>query len=843
MKRKISLLLAVFLLLACLPWVAPPAQAAKKAAESRGIAIVFDNSGSMYYPGEKAWCRATYAMEVFASMLNQGDVLQIYPMWPIETGGKTYTMDSPLQITDVSQAKLIREIWTPDAGGTPIETIDAAAAGLKKLTADKKYLIVLTDGDTFHKGGTGMSKADTTKALDEKVNLYAGNGMAMMYLGIGEKACIPSVQQSGNFVKAHASDTAKVLSTLTDMCNQIFGRDTLPKNRISGKSIEFDISMSKLIVFVQGTDISGLKLNGNSISNPVSVQDTKYSTLGAGGRDNAQDTSLQGMIVTYEDVAAGTYTLEYTGKESSIEVYYEPNADLAFVFTDAEGCTVNPNELYEGEYLVSFGMKDAKTGQLIESDLLGKPSYQGSYSINGQSTPITADGFSGQVQIPLAMGDKFEAELTVTYLSGYKISKDSSDFGWPEGGIQVAAKPAGDLKIEVTGGEAEYSLQELEKGAPYEVRVLYQGEPLTGEALKTALTMNADGSNAKIVAEFAEDHCKLYLKYPNPDAPQDTTCGEGSFQLFATYAAQGTAESNANKSVTYNIKDDYSPLKLELVVPQDYIVIKELEQTKAITVKLTMNGAMLTAEEFAAVKLDVDCGGIKHTVTPNETDSSYTIQFKATDGITKGDYPIKVTGTFTDKIGRESRVGAESRVTLSPIPIWLKWVIGLGIALILFILIWMIMHIKMMPKNVRTDSLACMLSVGGRNVSENAEFKVRRDGKTLRVETTYGGETVGIRISELVPGQGSYLCTPNKRRSMLTRNPISGISGTGDITMVDVNGVTYQYQAATARLVPDDDQQRPYKISNGCSVAFDGKMLFEGKTKKFHADIPIVYNK
>jgi hypothetical protein len=61
--------------------------------------------------------------------------------------------------------------------------------------------------------------------------------------------------------------------------------------------------------------------------------------------------------------------------------------------------------------------------------------------------------------------------------------------------------------------------------------------------------------------------------------------------------------------------------------------------------------------------------------------------------------------------------------------------------------------------------------------------------------------------------------------------------------MIDVNGVTYQYEAATARLVPDDDQQRPYKISNGCSVAFDGKMLLEGKTKKFHADIPIVYNK
>lgn len=46
---------------------------------SRSIAIVFDNSGSMYMQGNKAWCRATYAIEVFASMMNVGDVLRVYP--------------------------------------------------------------------------------------------------------------------------------------------------------------------------------------------------------------------------------------------------------------------------------------------------------------------------------------------------------------------------------------------------------------------------------------------------------------------------------------------------------------------------------------------------------------------------------------------------------------------------------------------------------------------------------------------------------------------------------------------------------------------------------------------
>ena len=81
-------------------------------------------------------------------------------------------------------------------------------------------------------------------------------------------------------------------------------------------------------------------------------------------------------------------------------------------------------------------------------------------------------GFSGSADIPLKMGDKFEAELTVTYLSGYTISKDARDFGWPEGGIQVAPRPAGDFKIEITGGADSYSLKELENGSPYIAKIV-----------------------------------------------------------------------------------------------------------------------------------------------------------------------------------------------------------------------------------------------------------------------------------------------------------------------------------------------------------------------------------
>ena len=420
MKKIISLFLAVILLFTCV-LVGTTTVYAAKTKSSRGIAIVFDNSGSMYDAGDQAWCRATYAMEVFASMLNSGDTLQIYPMHPITVGDKEFTMQNPLQITDAAQASTIREILTKDAGGTPIESIDCAVQGLQKLQTDKKYLVVLTDGGTFSKNGNGLTKKRTKTELDKRIQAYASKTMTVMYLGIGSEACVPNTKESEYFIKKQAVNTTDVLSTLTDMCNLIFGRDTLPKNRISNKTMEFDISMKKLIVFVQGDNISDLKIkpkSGGSVGKLINSQQAKYSTKGAADYKSVADTSLQGMITTYEDCAAGSYNIEYVGTATSVEVYYEPDADLEFVFTDSEGNNVDLNSLYEGEYKVSFGMKDAKTGKLISSDLLGKPHYEGSYTINGEKTNFTHDGQSGEVPIVLKMNDTFEADLTVTYLSG-----------------------------------------------------------------------------------------------------------------------------------------------------------------------------------------------------------------------------------------------------------------------------------------------------------------------------------------------------------------------------------------------------------------------------------------
>ena len=730
MKRIISLFLTVILLFTCVFIGTTTVYASTKSDNSRGIAIVFDNSGSMYDAGDQAWCRATYAMEVFASMLNTGDTLQIYPMHPITVGNKEFTMQNPLQITDVTQALTIREILTKDAGGTPIESIDCAAQGLQKIQADKKYLVVLTDGGTFSKNGYGLSKDRTKTELDKRIQANASKSISVMYLGIGSDACTPNTKESEYFVKKQAVNTADVLSMLTDMCNLIFGRDILPKSRISGKTMEFDISMKKLIVFVQGDNISDLKIkpeSEDSIGKLISSQQTKYSTNGAADYNSVADTSLQGMIVTYEDCAAGTYDIEYKGTATSVEVYYEPDADLEFIFTDSEGNNVDLNSLYEGEYKVSFGMKDAKTGKLISSDLLGKPHYEGSYTINGEKTAITYDGPSGEVPIVLKMNDTFEADLTVTYLSGYTISKNSTDFGWPKGGVKVLAPPLGKFDARLT-------------------------------------------------------------------------------------------------------------------VPQDYILIKELEQTPAFIVDLTIGGKKLTAEEFDAVTVTVDCGGIAHTVTPKKEDSQYLIKLEPTEGIAEGGYRINVDAKYLDEASREAEASDSSKVTLSNIPLWVKWAIGLLLLLLLLLILWIILHIKVLPKHMHTTKRLSTMNFDGDDVTKSTNFLAEIKKKGAKVQGQYGGKKFGVSM-DVAPGKESYLYKPQKRRSAEVKVASVRKFGSAKIQEAMIGSAKYVADENTGKLVPALPNQKPFVLTNGMMVKYSGTIQDAGIDKDFEVTSKLNFKK
>lgn len=200
MRRIICLILAAFLMLSALGGVRIGASTTFQFIKSYEIAVVFDNSGSMYK--NEAWCRAKYAMEIFASMLNygNGDRLKVFPMWEFTVDGSQPSSGGSyeaIEINRISDIDKLRNLYTVAPSSTPFEPITEAYEYLKTAEADEKWLIVLTDGE-FNKDKRGKN---ANINLGKKLLPLASSEIKVQYLGFGEAPNLKSSEEDYFFAK------------------------------------------------------------------------------------------------------------------------------------------------------------------------------------------------------------------------------------------------------------------------------------------------------------------------------------------------------------------------------------------------------------------------------------------------------------------------------------------------------------------------------------------------------------------------------------------------------------------------------------------------------------------
>ena len=776
-RRLLSGTLAWLMLLTALGGTALAAGPAKDTV-SRAIAIVFDNSGSMYAGSNMAWCRATYAIEVFASMMNQGDTLQVFPMYEVTAKGKSYTSQSPVTVSGGGDISVIREMYTPHAGDTPIETIGDAHQALQRSSADEKWLIVLTDGAEFYENNVGLGSG-TAARLSEVLTEY-NKSANVLYLGIGSVAVMPSVTGNGQYqyYADKASNSADVLSKLTNMCNMIFGRDELAA---AGSQISFDVSMNKLILFVQGSSISGVTLkdsSGASVGNPSLEYDPRYSEKGAGTGIGSGtfgiDTSLSGYIAIYDmPLEAGTYTLGYAGNVTNVSVYYEPDVDLVAQLTDESGAVVTASsQLYPGTYYLNYGLVD-KDGNMTTSALLGTTSYEVTYILNGKEEKVSSDK-SGQVALELKEGDVLEGKIHVSYLSGYSITKDSSQLGWPAGGFQVSPRPAGTLELKVSGGQASYSLSRLEE-TPYQLQVWYDGAQLTGQDLEqVTFTAALEGGNAGYELVREGNSCALYLRYAG--SAEATQCGDYHMTVQASYTDEFGVPAQSNPAeLDFTLEDDSYQLAMD-IQGAGYFVIGDLERSDPILVKLTLSGQPMTDEQLAATALTVEGGGLTVTQEPVPGQSAYALHIVKDDQAVSGRYNLHIRASTTDQLGRQIAAEGDKGVELQPYPLWLRYLLIALIILLIIALILFYLSRKILPKKIAVNSAQTVFTVDGEMVQGAAKCNYSGGGKkrgSIQVSTpAYSG-------SPLVKGGFALqlqAVTPRRVKSARRRALVTSIS-------------------------------------------------------------------
>lgn len=450
------------------------------------IAVVYDNSGSMYSKGKDSWCKAKYAMEIFANMLNYpaGDVLKIYPMWDVTTDGeKTGGSHDPIVIGSSADIVKIHDMYTVKAEETPLAPVKEAYRDLKKSEASEKWLIVLTDGE-FNRDSRDGSK--TKVDIEQQLKKRATDGIKVQYLGIGKEAVKIDSDESRNFYASNTSDE-NLSSELVNICNKIFKRTEYPKKIKNGR-ITLDMSMNRLIVFVQGKGAEVQPLEG-SVEVPIAEDsgEIKYSELSCGNyKKPGVDTSLAGRVVSFGSCEKGVYSLKYTGGES-IKVYYEPDVDIKVEFLDETGKKVDTTAeaINQGDYTVLYSLVDGRTGEDVsDSDLLGKVQLAAKIVNSDGTEQDVANGGT----VTLKPDEQTFIEVTGKYLDDYTITTRDNEGAYT---FRVANTDKVEVATHIGEPHNWYSLTNHDEWEPVRVDVTLGGRKLTDEQLE-ASTISLD---------------------------------------------------------------------------------------------------------------------------------------------------------------------------------------------------------------------------------------------------------------------------------------------------------------------------------------------------------------
>ena len=532
--------------------------AIKKEEKSYEIAVAYDNSGSMY--GSPAWCRAKYAMEIFASMLDygKGDRLVVFPMWEVLTDGSQSGKGSyaPIQITSEKDIDKIHNMFTLAAGETPFAPVTEAFRYLQGVSGKERWLIVLTDGAFNQRDRDAYEGIDVQGELDA----LAGGQINIQYLGFSGAKSIRQDPSRGLY--ATMSNETSLQQDLVKICNQIFRRSELPASYLQGNTLTLDLSMGKLIVFAQGRNarIDSLKdSSGREIRKTMDPGQRTYSTLSAGdsySRYAPVDDSLAGQVVTFANCTAGTYTLSYSDADN-IQIFYEPDVDLSTQFLNADGTMVDTSsgEIVSGDYMVRYGLVDRVTGELVtDHPLLAVKDFKCDVIIDGGQEVSVQNGET----ITLEPETEISFRYSGTFLGDYTISAGGQANTMK---LKVLAPAVSQVEVELTADQTWYVKRTYGEWKPLTAKFKINGVDMTEAQIQSlvAVVESEPEMPLQVVWPKGEPGCQIHICRDDQGEYVEGDVGRFKIKIQGTYIDEYGREIPFSDSASIKI-DENEPI-------------------------------------------------------------------------------------------------------------------------------------------------------------------------------------------------------------------------------------------------------------------------------------------
>lgn len=547
----------------CLSLIIPgvPVQA-KKTNEETGkyINIVYDDSGSMIKSNGHAeggtfldkWCQAKYAMEVFATMIQEKDTLNIFPM---SEKGKV-----KLKLKGTDSAKKRGEaVHNMDtrAGGTPYKVVESAYKDVKNKGGKKdKWLVVLTDGE--------FDEGVSSEQLKKNFNAYAKSGVKVVYLAIGDEVTYVETDPANHIYCYYAKTSEEILDNVTQIGNLISERLQLSGNNhvnIAGNTLvlDVDVPMERVIIFAQGKDVSigNLKNDDSKIEKESDIGVKYCSKVNSNYRDYGDKIkyakNLSGEIATFvskdpdRPMSAGKYKVDITDT-SNVQVYYNA-AVKAEVEITQNGKAVDPDTYIEpGKIELQTVLKNPITNEVIKSDLMSD--VRTTYTItNGDKSEVLEAG-SDKVDFDVKQGQlkvNGEVELPGNYILNSELTID----------VLEPLPPLELSEIKLKGKNGNYTKDELSKEPAYEtVTVKQEGKPLSKEMWeKTELNITSASDCVSLDAERGKEVStwKIKISYDKSKDKHQLKDEKVDYSVSAYLELDGRAAKNEPLQDTFTV--------------------------------------------------------------------------------------------------------------------------------------------------------------------------------------------------------------------------------------------------------------------------------------------------
>lgn len=700
-KRTIALFFSMTLLFSAVCCLMPLKVSAAETSEEKLVShlinVVYDDSNSMLLDNRLWWCYAKYSLEVFSAMMQDKDSMNIYYM----SDGNSAPRLSNLSGDKNQQQKNITTIHNTvtNTSGTPFASIERAYGDLKKTNGyDEKWLMVITDGDSFN---NRESSAD----IDRLISDCSANNIKVVYLAIGN-ALVPTENTSkGIYVykadgQVSSGDTG-ILSRVTQICQRIFERPAL--TTATSSKLVLDVPASEIIVFAQGSnvsigDITGTKKTLSSVA--ISASDKDKATINPMYVDSINIDTLNASIATFTPktgnyITEGSYDLPISADE--YVVYYKPCLDVLLELLDSKGNKVSdeyiPIGSYSLQYWLTYPDGHPKHGEKLAQNLFDVD-YTLTCEVDGAVRNLTSNNV-----------DLKEGQTTISVLAEY-LNFSSSDASLK---YVVEDFTINELEISLEYLQQNYRLSTLEKdNKGILVKVTQDGKPIAKtEWERFTAACGIDNPDFRIVKN--DDSTFTIFPQFNDGKREGTATGDISFDITVSASNDHRMTDAGTVTATINIYDDISaaPLGVTISAQNGECDNKNFSsQNTDREVIIDWNGQYLTQEQYDALVLavNVDDSDLTADIELNPyvegEPTTATIRFGlATDS--QGELPdskdLQGVKKFTVDASIENEgqtsVGTATgeleirdvRTIWEVLRDWLLYIIGLAIALFLFL--------------------------------------------------------------------------------------------------------------------------------------------------------------